>query len=516
MVTKKLSLLALLLLIISPVWAQDLATEADKKFKAGNYDGALIDYLKLHEKDGKSELYNFRLGICYLETSIDKCKALPFLEYITTLPKFDPMGYYYQAQAYAQCLRFENAIDAYLKFLKQPQLPAGITKEHIDRLMEMCQNGRDLMGKRVNVAFENLGPNINSPFADYSPFISAEETFLMYNSRRPDDAKLLPNGKYSANVYISSVKDGKWQKSEDIGTNVNTVDGDEEIIGVCADGNTLIFNFNNALGKDDIFVGPKLGNEILPPAKLNVNVNSTSAENGASISPDGRTLYFASNRPGGLGGFDIYRCKILPDGQWGEAYNLGPNINTPYDEDFPNISLDGQVLYFSSKGHNSMGGYDIFRADLLEDGIEFGPPVNMGYPVNTPMDDMNLCMSGKGRYGYMSTLRKDGLGDLDIYRITFNDVDPELTVVKGIVKSANPAKTVGAASVEVIDSKTNETFGYYKVNPNNGKYAIVLPPGKYYLQIDKEGFKSFSENITILDKGSYVPMIEKDITLYPR
>jgi Tol biopolymer transport system component len=210
-----------------------------------------------------------------------------------------------------------------------------------------------------------------------------------------------------ANVYISSVKDGKWQSGEDIGETVNTKEGDEEIVGVCADGNTLIFSFDNKEGKGDVFVGPKMDNQILKPFKVNPNINSSKfEESSASISPDGKTLYFASNRAGGLGGFDIYRTRILPSGEWGEAYNLGPDVNTIYDEDFPNISLDGYTLYFSSKGHNSMGGYDVFKSEILTDSLNFGPAKNVGYPINTPFDDKNLCMSGKGRYGYMAALRK--------------------------------------------------------------------------------------------------------------
>lgn len=128
------------------------------------------------------------------------------------------------------------------------------------------------------------------------------------------------DGKYASNVYISEVKDGKWQQGDDIGETVNTKDGDEEIVGVCADGNTLIFSFDNKEGKGDVFVGPKMDNQILKPFKVNPNINSDKfEESSASISPDGKTLYFASNRPGGQGGFDIYRTRILPSGRMGRG-----------------------------------------------------------------------------------------------------------------------------------------------------------------------------------------------------
>ncbi|MCC6252058.1 MAG: PD40 domain-containing protein [Bacteroidia bacterium] len=489
----------------------DPVAVANYKFINKNYEEALGDYLKLLEGNEKNAFYNYRVGVCYVETNINKVKAKTFLEFAVTDPNVDKMQLYYYAKSLAFNLEFDKAIEQYNKFLATAagkEMEKGVKRE-----IEMCNNGKDLMKKTIPVTFENLGKEINSPFADYNPFISEDENFLMYNSQRPDNSKKRADGKYASNVYISAVKDGKWTAGEDIGENVNTVEGDEEIVGVCADGNTLIFYFDNKEGKGDIFVGPKMENEILKPYKLNTNINSVKYdESSATISPDGRTMYFASNRPGGLGGYDIYRARILPSGEWGEAYNLGPNVNTPYDDDFPNISLNGNTLYFSSKGHNSMGGYDVFKSEILEDSLNFSPAVNIGYPVNTPFDDKNLCMSGKGRYGYMAALRSEGLGDLDIYRITFKGVDPELSVVKGIL-SSNTGKVPEGATIEVFESKSNNTFGQYKVNPSTGKYVMILPPGAYFIEVSAKGFKTHSENITILDKGSFVPVIEKDMRM---
>jgi hypothetical protein len=487
---------------------------ADMKFNAKNYEDALADYLKLLEGNEKNAFYNYRVGACYVETNVDKLKAKTFLEIAVLEPNVDKMLLYTYAKSLTFHLEFDKAIEQYKKFIATAH---GKTLEkEVQHEIEMCQNAKELIKFPVAVSFENLGKEINSPFADYSPFISEGETFLMYNSQRPDNSIKKADGKYASNVYISSVKDGKWQLGDDIGETVNTKDGDEEIVGVCADGNTLIFSFDNKEGKGDVFVGPKMDNQILKPFKVNPNINSAKfEESSASISPDGKTLYFASNRPGGLGGFDIYRTRILPSGEWGEAYNLGPDVNTAYDEDFPNISLDGYTLYFSSKGHNSMGGYDIFKSEILTDTLNFGPAKNIGYPINTPFDDKNLCMSGKGRYGYMAALRKEGLGDLDIYRIIFKGVDAELTVVKGVLRVNKTDKIPANATIEVFESKSNNTFGQYKVNPQTGKYVMILPPGKYYLEVRAQGFKAHSEDLIILDKGSFVPSMDKDMNLLP-
>jgi hypothetical protein len=487
---------------------------ADMKFNAKNYEDALADYLKLLEGNEKNAFYNYRVGACYVETNVDKLKAKTFLELASADANVDKMFLYTYAKSLTFHLDFDKAIEEYKKFLATAH---GKTMEkEVQHEIEMCQNAKILIKTPVAVTFENLGKEINSPFADYSPFISEDETFLMYNSQRPDNAVKKADGKFASNVYISSVKEGKWQQGEDIGETVNTKEGDEEIVGVCADGNTLIFSFDNKEGKGDVFVGPKMDNQILKPFKVNPNINSSKhEESSASIAPDGKTLYFASNRPGGLGGFDIYRTRILPSGEWGEAYNLGPDINTAYDEDFPNISLDGYTLYFSSKGHNSMGGYDIFKSEILPDTLNFGPAKNIGYPINTPFDDKNLCMSGKGRYGYMAALRKEGQGDLDVYRIIFKGVDAELTIVKGVLKEFKSEKIPANAMIEVFESKSNNTFGQYKVNPTTGKYVMILPPGKYSLDVIAPGYKAHSENITILDKGSFVPSMEVNMNLLP-
>jgi hypothetical protein len=492
----------------------DPVAVANMKFMAKNYEDALSDYLKLLEANEKNAFYNYRVGACYIETNVDKLKAKTFLELAANEPNVDKMFAFTFAKALTFHLEFDKAIEQYKKFMETPTGKA--MEKAVQHEIEMCQNAKELVKSPIAVTFENLGKDINSPFADYSPFISEGEDFLMFNSQRPDNSVKKADGKYASNVYISSVKDGKWQLAEDIGETVNTKDGDEEIVGVCADGNTLIFSFDNKEGKGDVFVGPKMDNQILKPFKVNPNINSSNfEESSASISPDGKTLYFASNRAGGLGGFDIYRTRILPSGEWGEAYNLGPDVNTAYDEDFPNISIDGYTLYYSSKGHNSMGGYDIFKSEILPDTLNFGPAKNVGYPINTPFDDKNLCISGRGRYGYMAALRKEGLGDLDVYRVIFKGVDAELTVVKGVLKENKTDKVPANAMIEVFEAKSNNTFGQYKVNAQTGKYVMILPPGKYYLEVRAQGYKAHSEDLIILDKGSFVPSMQKDMNLLP-
>jgi hypothetical protein len=209
--------------------------------------------------------------------------------------------------------------------------------------------------------------------------------------------------------------------------------------------------------------------------------------------------------------------RKLPNGAWGPAQNMGADINTAFDEDFPNITNDGKALYFSSNGHTSMGGADIFKAEMNEATHQFANPKNVGYPINTTEDNFNFRLSNNGRFGYMAAVREGGLGDLDIYRVTFNDVEPQYSVVKGNVVSADSTQKLNYADVfiSVTNSKTQEMVGNYLPNQNTGKYVMVLAPGNYEVSIEANGFQAVTENIAILDKGSYKFEISKDIKLKP-
>lgn len=485
---------------------------ADDLFAAGNYIDAATEYAKVLGNT-KDDRLSFQLGICYLKMNNDKSKAIPFLEPLATTAESFPGVFYYLGKAYTYANKFDEAMKFYT--MAKGALPKEVDQKMLERDIEMCKNAMELIKKPVDVVYENLGDKINTPYPDYSPWISFDESFLIFNSRREADGVKLQNGYFTSDVYISEVADGNWKNPLNIGEVVNTKNNDEQIIGVSADGLTLIFNLNNTTGETngDIFVGPKFQNQILKPFKINETVNSKSHESSAAISPDGRTLYFASNRPGGFGGFDLYRAKILPNGEWSEGLNLGPEINTPYDEDFPFLSMDGKQLYFASKGHNSMGGYDLFKCEMKEENETWMAPTNLGYPINDAYDNNSICLSGKGRYGYISAIRPEGKGDMDIYRIVFNKVDAELTVVKGLITSANPNMRMNGAKITVKDLNKNKNIGEYLPNPNTYKYVIILPPGEYEMSVVADGYTEQKEKISIMGKGSFVPIIEKNISL---
>lgn len=525
MIIKAISFILTFVLLPAFVMAQkssEIAKQADIKFKAGNYEEALTDYLTLFKDDPRSEQYNYRIGICYLNTNINKAKAAPYLENVTKREQYDNNALYLLGRAYHYAYRFDDAIRAYNRF-KDVGKGTSENLKDVERQLQYCFNSKELIKFPVNVSFKNLGKNINTPNPDYYPFVSSDETFMIFNSKRAEgDARQKEDGSYSPSAYRSNIKNGNFSKTTNISSFIDLPDGDEEVVGLSPDGKIMLIYHDDFKGLYNLYMlTADSGFNYGGIKKLSESVNGKYHEMAASINNEGDVLYFASDRPGGKGGTDIYMSKKLPNGEWGTPVNLDEPINTTANEDFPNLSPDGKTLYFSSDGHTSMGGYDIFKATFDDKNNRWVGVKNLGYPINTPMDNTNFRISNSGRYGYISAVRAGGEGDLDIYRVSFNEVDHNYIVIRGVI-TARDNTAVGvrplnykAVTVKVINNANKEIFGTYQLNPLTGRYIAIVPPGNYGISVEHPGFVSQHDIVNIPEKIVTETEIVRDFNLFP-
>jgi len=492
------------------------ARKADNYFFNENYDAALEEYLLLLKEHPEDVKYNFNAGLCYLNSDFDRIKSIRYFEKVVFYDEEAATVYYMLGKAYQHDHQFDRAIDMFNKYIENYGPGEEYSIEEAELEIDYCDNAYQLLKFPKKVKFENLGPHINSEYPDYFPFVTVDESFLVYTSKRDDGSEVLPDGTYASNVYYTRVEDGEFIDGIHMPGADNHPEESEVVIGMSGDGERMLLMKGLESITGDIYSADFSNDHLEHLEPLSESINSKWREIAATYSEDGNTIYFVSDRPGGYGGTDIWIVKKLPIGKWGVPYNAGGHINTEFDEDFPNVSPDGDHLYFSSKGHFSMGGYDIFKAKWDVDSNAFISPVNLGYPVNSVDDDMNYRESKTGRYGYMSALREEGYGDYDIYRITIEDVESEYSVLRGEIASATEGLDVSGADITVTDINTGDLFGIYAPNPRTMHYVIILPPGEFEVLVESAGFEPVSFEVKILGKSSFQSEIDRDLSLIPK
>jgi len=480
--------------------------EADGYYKDKNYLGAMKSYKELlAQKPGDAE-YHYKLGICYLNTNLDKAQAVQYFEWITKQPKCDNEVWLELGRAYHYANRFKDAIKALTKYR---QSASESDKAKADKEIDECNNGLELMKYPVNVTFTNLGKDINSAYSDYYPLINEDESMLIFTSRRPgassDMAEI--DGYYSSDIYISHAEDGKWQKAKGIGPQINTSD-DEEAVGLNPSASELVIYLDHIKEFGKLYYSERKGNTFSKPIPYSATTINSDFQSSGGISPDGNTLLFSSKRAGGYGETDIYMTKKLPNGQWALPQNLGANINTPYKEDFPWLDVDGTTLYFSSQGHTTMGDFDLFKSQWISpDSNTWSPPQNLGYPVNTTGDDRCISFTSDHRVAYVSRVRPEGLGDMDIYRIAFNDMQ-RYAIIRGKVIAGDTTK-LSQATITATNTKTKDQLTFKPI-PKSGNYVMALMPGVYSIQITCSNLPPINDNVVVYDLSSFQPETVKN------
>jgi len=499
--------------------AMDSIKAGDDIYKLGptRYELALPAYLYAENFNPNNDKLNYLIGVCMLcHNSPFKARALTYLQKALKLnPAVAPDIHYELARAYHLNMDWELAKQQYNRYLLtlKPNKDADAITD-VKKKIEECNTGEELVKHPVNVTIDNMGANINSQYPEYAPLISADESELFYTSKRSNETCARINeesGQCSEDIYTSYFINGAWAPATEMDQSMN-IAGNNATADLSVDGQTLyIYRESNG---GDIFQSHLEGTTWSKPEPLTDKINTKYYETSLSIGPDGRTFYFVSTRPGGFGGRDIY--KIVNDGNdnWGEVENLGPVINTMYDEEGVAIQADGKTLYFSSQGHNTMGGYDVFKSVYNRNTNQWSVPENLGYPINTPDDDVFFSISANGKHGYYSSIRRKGFGDDDIYRITFLDVvksvkkTPRLTLLKGVITDSLTHKPLKAA-IELVDNSKNTVIASFHSNSVTGKYLVSLPDGiNYGIYVTAPGYLFYSDNFDLPDTSSYREVVK--------
>ena len=382
--------------------------------------------------------------------------------------------------------------------------------------------GDKILKDSISIEMKNCGEFINSPFSDYSSSISADRSILLFTSRRPHTIKEIKKKKEGSEIILLSTFNDSltsWNMAAPLKAPINIEGRNSSIISVSNDASVLLL-YRDDENDGNIYQSVLHGTEWGEIEKLPSPINSSYHESSASVSPDGKIIYFISNRPGGNGGRDVWYCIKDSGGKWGKEVNLGNSINSEMDEESVFIHPDGKTLYFSSKKEGGLGGYDIYKS-LNTNGI-WSTAENLGPRINSIDNDVFYVLSADGKYGYLSSDRAGTIGGYDIFEVQYEVIKnsnstvqsdgPKLTILKGTIKDAATGKPLEAA-IDIYDNKTSELVSSFVSNSSSGKYLVSLPSGRDYgIAVKKDNYLFHSENFDIPLTSSFQE-ITKDVYL---
>lgn len=400
------------------------------------------------------------------------------------------------AEAYFMLHAYDTALMYFEKYSKVLDLSENRQKELNKYLMNTLFSV-EAVKNPVPYKPENLGLNINTASQEYLPTITADDSTLIFTRRSNQE-----------DFYISKRTADGWDKAVPLSNAINTT-GNEGAQCISPDGQFLYFagcSRADGYGKCDIYYSKLVGNEWSKPVNIGEPINTIYWESQPSISPDGKTLYFVSDRKGGYGSYDIYRSNYLGNGKWSRPVNLGPNINTEGVEFSPFIHNDNQTLYFSSNGWPGFGENDIFYSRKNDKGV-FGTPKNLGYPINTSQEESSLFISNDGKKAFFASSTLKGQGGLDLFTFELHEAARPLpvTYVKGLVFDKLTKNKLGS-SIEIIDISNGDTVALTNSNDVSGQFLASLPSGKTYaFNVYSDGYLFYSDQFVLTNKRTVEP-----------
>ena len=502
---------------------------AKQKLYAGQYIGALTIYNEVLLKNPEDAGVLYYVGYCQFELKKYDKAAETLKKAVATNKDVKPETHLVLGKIYLVDEKIDEAL-AEFNMYKGAAKSKEAANEDVDVYIAHCNNAKKYIASPFDVKIDNLGEAINSKYDDQSPCISADGKKLVFNTRRPETTDspmdVEGDGKYFQDIYIATwdTVNKKWNTAEDVPGNVNTPAHDA-CTSISPDGKQIFIYKNDVNDNEsrggDVFVSKVLNNKWKTPEALGKPINTSYWEGGACISPDGKTLYFISERKGGYGRADIWMVKRISKTEWGKPVNLGPEINSEYDEVGAFLAPDGKTLFFSSNGKASMGSYDIFKSTL--EGDKWTKPVNLGFPINTVHKDGPLVVSADAQSAYFASERKGGLGESDIYKADLSTyailekdgkkkTNSGLSILKGTVRDAFEGSGIASVDVQILDGAGAVVAS--TITNDNGEYFITLKGDVVYtVKVVKKGYATKEEKADLKIGKTDTYSLEKQIMM---
>jgi outer membrane protein OmpA-like peptidoglycan-associated protein/tetratricopeptide (TPR) repeat protein len=493
----------------------DLCKKAKHELNQQNFDKAESYLNKAKKIDStfadiyviEGDMYNFSLKSDLSVKSYNKAIRL------AKDPK--PILFFVTAEEEVRAGLYSQALDHYEEYLKRNT--DNLLLKETDRGIKTCEFAIEAIANPVKFKDINMGPNINKETDEYLPAITADEEEIIFTVKRPRDKNTeCAFCLTEEDFYGSKKENGEWQPRYKLDYPINT-GYNEGAQCVSPDGKYLFYTLCNVeetgKGSCDLYWSKRIGNRWSRPRNFEQPVNTISWESQPSIAPDGKTIYFVSNRPGGFGKKDIWKTEMIEEGVFTVPVNLGPTINTDEDEAAPFIHPDGRTLYFASNGHIGMGGYDCYYSTLADTG--WMQPVNLGYPINTSADEINLLINAMGTTAYYSSDKDGGYGGVDIY---YFDLDERLrptpvTYIKGKIYDEKTHQPL-TASIELIDLSNNQVITSTSSDPVSGEFLACIKTGiNVMMNVSHPYYPFYSENFQIEKNYTELEPYHKDIVL---
>ncbi len=487
--------------------------EAESHFLYGEYEKANEIFMVLNQMMPENANIQYKIGNCYLHIPHEKTKAIPFLqsatanaEYGAKTTRFNenraPLDAYFSlGNAFLINNNLDKAILTYAKFKELLSGGNGmVNSDFVDQEIMACKNAKTLMETPLDFTKKTLGGKINIVAINHRPAVSGDGNTLVYTCEMGEENS----------IYMSQKVGGKWSPPSDITSQLSN-QRDISSSSLNYDGTQLfIYKLDDFVG--NIYSSNYSDGSWSKILKLNNNINTKYYESHASISKDGNMLFFVSNRDEGEGGSDIYQSELQSDETWGPAKNIGSSINTPFNEDTPFLTNNDSILFFSSEGHYTMGGYDIFKVKKKND--TWQKPENLGYSINTTDDDLFFQPLGNGTTAYYSMLT--GYKEKEIFKINLFPNRIELNFeIRGVISVPDSTFLFNENfPISLVDVVSNDTIDLSYPNKSSGFYSFITGMGDYELIYEGKGYSKQTKKLN-LDEDSPEFVINIDVLLEP-